>query len=180
MPRPTLIIIGGPAGTGKTTLAYGLARRVGCPAICRDEIKEGMVHTAGRFDPAPGDELTRRTFPLFFDVLTLLVSSGVTVIADAAFQDQVWRPKLEPLMALAELRIVQCYADRDVAWKRIADRASERNAHADGQLLAALEAGERYFEEFDRVSMPVPSIDVDTTSGYSPSLDEIVAFVNAQ
>jgi dephospho-CoA kinase len=32
-----------PAGSGKTTLAHALAA-VGCPAICRDEIKEGMVH----------------------------------------------------------------------------------------------------------------------------------------
>jgi adenylate kinase family enzyme len=42
--RPTLIIVSGPPGSGKTTLAHEIARAVGCPAICRDEIKEGMVH----------------------------------------------------------------------------------------------------------------------------------------
>ncbi len=40
---PTLVVISGPSGAGKTTLAHLLARRIGCPAICRDEIKEGMA-----------------------------------------------------------------------------------------------------------------------------------------
>jgi adenylate kinase family enzyme len=45
-PLPTLIVVSGPAGSGKTTLAHAIASAVGCPAICRDEIKEGMVHAA--------------------------------------------------------------------------------------------------------------------------------------
>jgi predicted kinase len=48
-------------GSGKTTLAHEIARSVGCPAICRDEIKEGMVHATPGFVARPGDELTLRT-----------------------------------------------------------------------------------------------------------------------
>ena len=43
---PTLVVVSGPPGSGKTTLAHKIAAAVGCPAICRDEIKEGMVHAA--------------------------------------------------------------------------------------------------------------------------------------
>jgi predicted kinase len=43
---PVLVVVSGPMGSGKTTLARKIARSVGCPAICRDEIKEGMVHAA--------------------------------------------------------------------------------------------------------------------------------------
>jgi hypothetical protein len=36
---------------------------------------------------------------------------GVTTVAEAAFQDHVWRPRLEPLLDLAQLRIVHCIVD---------------------------------------------------------------------
>ena len=41
---PTLIVVTGRPGSGKTTLAHALAREIRCPAICRDEIKEGLAH----------------------------------------------------------------------------------------------------------------------------------------
>ncbi len=48
---PTLVVVSGPAGSGKTTLAHRLATAVACPAIIRDEIKEGMAHTARNYRP---------------------------------------------------------------------------------------------------------------------------------
>jgi len=56
-------------GSGKTTLAHSIAHTVGCPAICRDEIKEGMAHATPGFVPGPGDELSWRTLPVLFGVL---------------------------------------------------------------------------------------------------------------
>jgi predicted kinase len=108
---------------------------------------------------------------LFFDVLQLLLAGGVTVVAEAAFQDRLWRPRLEGLGELAELRIVQCHVDAAVAHAR---RRTEPGAHA--RVGDAVEDWE--LASFDRVAVAAPSIDVDTTEGYSPSLDEIIDFVN--
>jgi len=97
---PRLIVVTGQAGSGKTTLAHRLAAAVGCPAICRDEIKEGMVHAHGPgFQSAIGDPLTRRTYPLFFAVLRLLLDGGVTVVEEAAFQHHLWERGLSPLVS---------------------------------------------------------------------------------
>ncbi|MFE2595754.1 hypothetical protein ACFXCZ_04490 [Streptomyces sp. NPDC059396] len=46
---PALIVVSGSAGSGKTTLAHEIVRSLGCPAVCRDEIKEGMVHSTPGF-----------------------------------------------------------------------------------------------------------------------------------
>jgi predicted kinase len=176
--RPTLVVVSGPPGAGKTTLAHALARALPCPAICRDELKEGMAHAEGAaFEGAAGDPLTQRTLPLFFAVVRLLLEGGVTVVAEAAFQDRVWRPRLEPLIGLARLRIVQCHVAPAVAYERAAVRTSHRRIHGDGTAGRTREEWARAAEAFDRVSIDAPSLDVDTTDGYAPGLDEIVAFV---
>jgi len=169
-------------GSGKTTLAHKIAPAVGCPAICRDEIKEGMVHVTPGFVAGPGDELTARTLPVFFGVLELLLRAGVTTVAEAAFQDKAWRPRLEPLRGLAQIRIVHCTVAADVAFQRTLRRRDEnplRRAHADPGPRDATDHA-RFHEAFDRISVDAPWIEVDTTDGYRPGLTEIVAFIHGQ
>jgi predicted kinase len=139
-----------------------------------------MAHAAPGFVPGPGDELTARTLPTFFGVLEILVLAGVTTVAEAAFQDRIWRPCLTPLLSLARFRIVHCVVDAEVAFERIQRRAAEggvRAVHPDPGPADAADYIRRH-RAFDRISVDAPSIEVDTTSGYHPGLAEIVAFIN--
>jgi predicted kinase len=179
--RPTLVVVSGPPGAGKTTLAHRLADRISCPAICRDEIKEGMVHATGDFVAAPSDELTLRTLPTFFQVLELLLKAGVTTVAEAAFQDRIWRPRLQPLGEIANIRVVHCHVTAETALARIRRRQDEnpaRRAHAD-PYLSDRDVHAVNHDVFDRVQLNVPELEVDTRDDYRPGLDEIVAFANA-
>lgn len=146
-----LIIVSGAPGTGKSTLAHRLGRRIGCPVISRDEIREGLVHAN-----APDDRFTT-TYRLFRHIVAELVEAGATVIAEAAFQDHNWRP----LLGLGPTRILRCVS----AEQRVVRRA----AHPGTPVSIA---------DWVPIDSPAPTLTVDTTDGYSPGLDEIVAFAS--
>lgn len=182
-PTPTLVVVSGPPGSGKTTLAHALAQAIPCPAICRDEVKEGMAHAHGEdFQGGYGDPLTQRTLPLFFDLLRVLTEAGVSVVAEAAFQDRLWRPGLEQLADRANIRIVRCRVDSAVSFERACTRASGNQSrlkvHGDSALAHGIAAWTEAVEAFEHISLPAPSIDVDTSNGYAPKLEEIVDFLN--
>ena len=82
------------------------------------------------------------------------------------------------LLGLAHLRIVQCHADPAVGRERRRLAAdSGQTAHAT-IIGDELEDWRRAYAEFDRLSLPAPSLDVDTTDGYVPGVEAVVAFVN--
>ena len=170
---PTLVIVSGPAGSGKTTLAHRLAAMVGCPALCRDEIKEGMVATTPSFVPGPSDSLTMRTYGLFFAAIRLFLEHGVTHVAEAAFQHANWVRGLEPLRSLAVLRIVRCHVAPEIAQARAEHRAHEQPTRAAHDDIGHF----RVRQPFEPIRVDAPTLDVDTTSGYSPDLGAVLAFV---
>ncbi|WP_406279244.1 AAA family ATPase [Nocardia sp. NBC_00881] len=88
--RPVIGIVSGPPGSGKSTLAHALATDIGVPAIIRDEIKQGMVAGAAPTSNTGYEDLNIPVLHIFFDVLTLLARSGVSAVAEAAFQDKLW------------------------------------------------------------------------------------------
>ncbi|MFE9425097.1 AAA family ATPase [Kitasatospora sp. NPDC006697] len=173
--RPTLLVVSGPPGAGKTTLAHALAEVLGWPTVCRDEIKERLAATGA--DPA--DHSNLKTLEVFFRTLGDLLASGESLVAEAAFQDRLWRPGLEPLADLADIRIVRCTVDPEVARIRIAQRAAEdpsRAVHADAELLHRIAAGERPIESWVPIALDVPCLLVDTTQGGRAALTRIVEF----
>ena len=77
MAKPTLVIVTGPPRSGTREVAQALGEQMPCPVICRDEIKEGMVHAYGTaFEPAAGDDLNQPALRVFFEALRLMVMGG--------------------------------------------------------------------------------------------------------
>ncbi|MBT1189263.1 ATP-binding protein [Streptomyces sp. CJ_13] len=177
---PLLAVVSGPPATGKTTLARELAQHLGCPAILRDEIKQGMVMNHPDHDPNGDDPLNIPALEAFFATVTVLLRAGTSVVAEAAFQDRLWRPGLEPLTTFAELRIIRCITPAPTIARRITERArhdSHRVAHGDKALLADMDAGVYDPDQFVPISLDAPNLLVDTSDGYTPCMQEIQRFL---
>ena len=90
---------------------------------------------------------------------------------------------MSSLRGLARLRIVHCVVTADVALRRVLQRSEDdplRSVHADPRSDRDLADFARQRDAFDRVSVEAPWMEVDTTDGYQPGLEEIVRFVNSQ
>jgi predicted kinase len=167
---PSLIVITGRPGAGKSTLSHRLARAVRCPLISRDEIKEGRLHTAADVDDR---EITREVFEAFFTTLEQFLRRRVSLVAEAAFQHKVWQPNLAPLLTLARVRVIICQVPGELALQRRCDRLQSdpdrERFHPDLGLAAAPSA-------YDPPRLDAPTLDVDTSADYRPGFDEIVSF----
>jgi predicted kinase len=174
-PQPALIVVTGRAGAGKTTLAHALARELHCPAVCRDEIKEGYVYTIGEAGETGGDIQLYAT-ETFFAALELLLDRGVTVVAEAAFQHKVWEWRLKPLLSVARVRIVLCELDPERALvRRIArGQADPQRAWFHPNEAAYNRTGGMV--SYDPPRLEVPTLRVDTSDGYSPAFEAILEF----
>ena len=161
-------------------LAHALARVIRCPAICRDEIKEGFVNTTAQTAEVsqPGE-----VYAAFFDVVKLLLAHRITLVAEAAFQHKLWAPELEPLRDIARMRMVLCDVAPELACSRriervLIDPARER-FHHDPAVDAAREGLEPAVGDYDPPHLDVPTLRVDTSNGYQPDLETIAAFACA-
>jgi predicted kinase len=158
--RPTLAIVSGPPGSGKTTLAHALSRAVCFPVISQDEIRSGLVHGAGLDDD--------RALRTFFGALELLAGSGVSGIAEAAYPDRLWQQALERLCGVAQVRLVRCVIDPEIARTRI---LPEHAARSDPYQMNG--------PPFEGLRVDgVTQLDVETTEGYRPMFDQIVGYVS--
>jgi predicted kinase len=177
--KPSLIVVTGRPGSGKTSLFHSLARAVRCPAICRDEIKEGLVNAGGE-SAEPADDVARKAYEIFFDTIKRLLENRVTLIAEAAFQHKLWAPKLEPLREIARIRIVLCEVEPELARARHIARSRDDPArerfHPDRVMQAAREGREAPLESYDPPHLDVPILRVNTSDGYRPDFESVVSF----
>ena len=177
--KPKCIIVTGRAGAGKTTLSKNLGQQLWLPVISRDEIKQGYVDTYG----VKHDQLSPDTDGIvsnfFFDIVCQYLTNKVSVIIEAAFQHDVWEPRMPKILGLSHPLFIVCSIDEEIAAQRHLQRglADPRREfyHSDKRVSIYRATGEIGTPgKYVAPKFNVPTIQVSTDGEYIPCIDEIV------
>jgi aminoglycoside phosphotransferase family enzyme/predicted kinase len=129
-----LVLIGGLPGTGKTTLAAGLADRIGAVVLSSDRIRKEL---AGLDPTAPAEAGFRegiyspeRTNELYAELLhraELLLARGESVVLDASWTSRPHRDLADDLAVRTHSRLIrlQCRTTAQSARHRIMSRVGD-------------------------------------------------------
>ena len=116
-----MVVVGGLPGTGKSTVASGVAERIGATLLRSDEIRQGIgFEDETRYESRSID----RTYGELLARASHLLARGETVVLDATWRAPCHRLAAEGLAGAvsADLRIIECRSPDDVADRRIEAR----------------------------------------------------------
>jgi predicted kinase len=174
-----MIVVTGPPGSGKTTLAHKLSKEIGCPAICRDEIKEGYVITQNISHDELGDGVNAKIYDVFFEIVNAYLKHGITVVIEAAFQHKLWAPRLNELKNVAKLKLLICEVDPLLALERRHQRLlanpNREKFHGEKEKLSLSNTSAQQL--YEPPFLDVPTLRVNTTNEYDPKFEMILHFI---
>jgi predicted kinase/diadenosine tetraphosphate (Ap4A) HIT family hydrolase len=168
-----LVIVAGAAATGKTTLARALGVALGLPVITKDDLKESLAEPFATGDLAWSRRLGSAAYGALFTVADRILASGHGLVLESNLRRAMSDAPLRALARLAPTVVIVCRTPDALRRKRYEERAGSRHrVHIENAILAEWNSDDAEF----LIDIGTPRLVVDTTDGYSPGIEEIVAF----
>lgn len=163
--RPPLILVSGPPGAGKTSLARELAKAFGLPLLSKDMFKEAIFDYLPGVDTSDAHRLGIASVGMMYAFARRQLENGVGIILESTFDRGKAEDDVRPLLDGARGVIVHCTAPPELIMERYAERADDpdrHEVHRDEEHLDALEqnlaAG-----VYEPLQVGLPIIEVDMT-----------------
>ncbi|MDQ2951006.1 MAG: AAA family ATPase, partial [Chloroflexota bacterium] len=184
--RPTLVIVCGAPGTGKTTLARHLAAALSCAILTKDDLKEALADELGSGDRERSRELGRLAYEQLFARAGAVLGAGAAhgadhrLVVEANFHRAASEPALRDLACGRDAVVIECVCDAKTRRERFAERrrrGARHPVHLDEEILA-----NEWSDDTSGFAIDIgsPRLVVDTSRGYAPEMGAIEAFAGVR
>jgi predicted kinase len=177
MTAASLVIVGGAPATGKTTLALTLGTSLGLPALTKDDIKEALAEPFATGDRDWSRKLGVAAYSVLFAVAERILSTGNGLVLETNFRSGISDVPLRALARHAPTVVIVCRVPDPLRRQRFEERAARgrHRVHIDSAVLDEWNEDDTEF----LIDIGTPRLIVDTTDGYAPDLERVIAFAQS-
>src|SRR5690606_37001357 len=126
---PSLVIISGPPGAGKTRLARPLAQRLDLPLLQKDTIKEQIADAFGREASVASGPVGLAAIRVLFATALEMLRHNQGVVIESFFHKGTAEADLLPLLEFANVCLVHVSADEPLLISRYERRMASPDRH---------------------------------------------------
>jgi predicted kinase len=176
--KPCLILLMGVAGTGKSTLAREILRRVSAIYLDNNQIVDAFFPDTRR--GAAYQKLRSGFYKALYTIAEQNLELGNSVLLDVPHVKEVripsWHASIEALVkrTQSKLIVIRCHCSEHVLRRRIETRNESRDA------WKLKHWKEFVTEQPVRTPIPLPHLDVDTEKKLSENITMAVLYIRQQ